>query len=44
MLVTAELFADGVVIVAVPLTNDHVPAPITGVLPAKVNEPLLQFD
>jgi hypothetical protein len=29
--------------VAVPLTMLHTPLPIVGLLPAKVNEPLLQL-
>ena len=38
------LVADvGVVIVAVPLTMLHTPIPIVGLLPAKVNELLLQL-
>ena len=32
-----------VVIVAVPLTTLHIPLPIAGLLPAKVNELLLQL-
>ena len=34
--VTPEVGEVGVVIVAVPLSNDHTPVPTVGVLPAKV--------
>ena len=39
--VTPEVVELGVVIVAVPLTTLQAPVPVEGVLPARVNEPLL---
>ena len=39
--VTVEVADDGVVIVDVPLTNDHAPVPDVGLLPAKVNVDVL---
>ena len=39
--VTPEVAEDDDVIVAVPLTTLQVPVPVTGTLPANVNEPLL---
>ena len=42
--VTVEVGEEGVVIVAVPLTTLQLPVPTVAVLPANVNEPLLQFD
>ena len=41
--VTVDVANDGLPIVAVPLKTVHVPTPITAVLPAKVNDPELQF-
>jgi hypothetical protein len=42
--VTVEVGDEALVIVAVPLTTDQEPVPTVAVLPARVNEPLLQFD
>ena len=42
--VTPEVAEDDDVIVAVPLTTLQVPVPVTGTLPANVNDPLLHFD
>ena len=41
--VTVDVGDVGVVIIAVPLTTVHKPEPGAGLLPASVNEPLLQF-
>ena len=35
--VTPELYADGLVILAIPLVTVHKPVPIVGLFPAKVN-------
>ena len=42
--VTVEVADDGVVIVAVPLTNDQAPEPDVGLFPAKVNVDVLHKD
>ena len=42
--VTVEVADDGVVIVDVPLTNDHAPVPDVGLLPAIVNVEVLHKD
>ncbi len=39
--VTVVVAEEGVVIVSVPDTNLHTPDPDVGILPAKVNDPLL---
>ena len=42
--VAVEVAEDGVVIVAVPLTNDQAPVPDVGLFPAKVNVDVLHKD
>ena len=42
--VTVVVADDGVVIVEVPLTNDHAPVPDVGLFPAKVNVDVLHND
>lgn len=41
--VIPDVADEGVVIVAVPLTTLQVPVPVVGVLPARVNAPLLHW-